>query len=164
MTASNRKLEYIEKITTFFTEIGINWRYGEIAGESFLSGVQISKGTMVIDINRLKHPGDLLHEAGHLAVEPEISRQKLDDNMRECGQGDIEEMAAIAWSWAALTAISIPPEVVFHPEGYRGHSQSLMGCFQRGDIWGQLHLETWGLCKVFGDPNCFPRMYRWLRA
>lgn len=164
MSGNPENQKYFDKITTFLNEIGIPWRYGEIQRDSFLTGVQICLGTIVIDKKKLKYPGDVLHEAGHLAIEPEVARGELDGNMRECGQGDTEEMAAIAWSWAALTAISIPPEVVFHPDGYQGRSQSIIQCFQNQRIWGQLHLEGWGLCRVFGGSDCFPHMVKWLRA
>ena len=33
---------------------------------------------------------------------------------------------AIAWSYAAALEIGIPPEIVFHPDGYRGASESML--------------------------------------
>ncbi|BDX07900.1 hypothetical protein [Planctobacterium marinum] len=163
MSGKPVSLEYLEKITAFLSEIGISWRFGEIHGDSFLSGVQIYRGTLVIDTKKLKYPGDVLHEAGHLAIEPEISRAGLTDNVRECGQGDAEEMAAIAWSYAALKAISIPPNVVFHEEGYKGASESILTCFETGGTLGQPLLSYYGMCSPGTGPDGFPNMSHWLR-
>ena len=39
---------------------------------------------------------------------------------------------AIAWSYAAALEIGIPPEIVFHPDGYRGASESMLQNFAEG--------------------------------
>jgi hypothetical protein len=35
-----------------------------------------------------------------------------------------EEMAAIAWSYAACVHLGLEPTVVFHSDGYKGGSES----------------------------------------
>ena len=78
------------------------------------------------------------------------------------------EIASIAWSWAALKHLGLDPEVVFHPDGYRGESQWLIETFSNGGNLGVPLLqwmgftaepdkaEEWGLAP-------FPAMARWLR-
>ena len=163
MLAIPKDHELVDTITRFFSDIGIAWQFGEINDESFLPGVKISKGSLIIDKAKLAYPGDLLHEAGHLAIEPPETRMKLDDNVRECGQDDAEEIAAIAWSWAALDFLELPPEVVFHEAGYHKSSESLVNCFRTGGLYGQPLLGAWGLCKIVGQPDGFPKMENWLR-
>jgi hypothetical protein len=48
------------------------------------------------------------------------------------GSDPAEEMMAISWSYAAILHLQLPPEVVFHPAGYRGGSQSLLDNFATG--------------------------------
>jgi hypothetical protein len=70
------------------------------------------------------------------------------------------EMAAIAWSWAALVHLRLDPAVVFHEEGYRGGSQSLIDNFSMGRFIGGPMLRWMGM---IADERHFPSMSRWLR-
>ena len=74
-----------------------------------------------------------MHEAGHIAVMPSAKRHLLNDNVNEsANQGPAEEMAAIAWSWAALQHLKLPPQFLFHPAGYKGGSDSYIEAFTTG--------------------------------
>ena len=101
----------LEQVLDFFRAIGIRYQLEALPVSGFLPGVLIKNGTLLIDPEQLSYPGDLLHEAGHIAVMPEASRHLLNDNVNEsAGQGPAEEMAAIAWSWAALQYLKLPPQ------------------------------------------------------
>ena len=154
---------YFEQIVNFVSAIGIECHRVTLEQKTFLPGVYISKGRLFIDKDKLKYPGDLLHEAGHIAVEPAESRYKLTGNVYKCGQVDGEEIAAIAWSYAALKAIGLPPEVVFHEEGYKGSAQALIKCFDDGGYYGQPLLSYFGICKPLNEPDGFPNVEQWLR-
>src|SRR4051812_45454787 len=97
-----------ERLAGFIREIGIEIRAAELPDATFLPGVDIRDGAILVDEARLACPGDLLHEAGHVAVaEPaERSAAKLSPS-------DGDEMAAIAWSWAALKHLDLDPAIVF---------------------------------------------------
>jgi hypothetical protein len=74
-------------------------------------------------------------------------------------------MAALAWSYAAAVHIGLPPEVVFHQDGYRGQAQSILQGFQSGrgvgtPMLGWLELTT---IPSPAQPSIYPRMLRWLR-
>ena len=69
------------KITDFVTKIGIPIHYGQIKNESFLSGLLIDKGTLVIDKSRLTYMGDVLHEAGHIALMNPSEREHLTEKL-----------------------------------------------------------------------------------
>jgi len=56
-----------KRICTFLVSIGLPVRTGAVPGPSFLPGIAIEHGVLVFDEDRLLYPGDLLHEAGHLA-------------------------------------------------------------------------------------------------
>src|SRR5690606_27859165 len=89
---------YARRIILFLTNIGIPVRAGARSQKPFLPGIWVEDGGLIADASSLLYPGDLLHEAGHLAVMPPDRRRK--------SSGDIavdpgEEMAAQAWSYAA---------------------------------------------------------------
>lgn len=153
------------QITDFISGIGIPVQTGEIPDDVFLPGILIDKGVLVVDETKLKYPGDLLHEAGHLAVMPGTQRStSYNDVSKNAG----DELAALAWSWAALVYLNLPPEVVFHPNGYKGESDWLIATFNSGGNIGVPLLQWMGLTA---EPHkaenlgwkAFPQMHRWLR-
>ncbi|MCS4306613.1 hypothetical protein M2404_000936 [Rheinheimera pacifica] len=154
----------LHKILDFFSTIGISWTLQPLTQAGFLPGVQIKNGGLCIDTQQLKYPGDLLHEAGHIAVMPAASRHLLQEDVRKsAGQGPAEEMAAIAWSWAALTALQLPPEFLFHPAGYKGGSAAYITAFSEQGGFGHPLLSWYGLCQPAGQAGGYPQMQRWLR-
>lgn len=104
-------------IVGFLRRIGLVVDERTLAGPTFLPGIRVERGGLVFDPYRLAHPGDLLHEAGHLAVVPPGQRAAMDGAI-DADPG--EEMAAIAWSWAAAQDLGLAPEALFHADGYKG--------------------------------------------
>lgn len=158
------------KICDFLTEIGLNVEYGQIDGETFLPGIQVRNGGLFVDESRLKYPGDLLHEAGHLALaEPEL-RSTLSGEVAFPGIiMEPVEAAAIAWSYAVAVHLGIDPAVVFHEGGYRGDSQKLLFNFSVGVYIGLSGLEAADLAyspvkaAALNIPP-YPAMRRWIRV
>jgi len=142
-----------DRIAVFLTEIGIPIRAGVLPDRTILPGMHVERGALVVDEAKLLYPGDLLHEAGHLAVVPAGRRNGLGG---DTGDNGGEEIAAMAWSFAAALHIGLPAEVVFHPAGYRGGSANLLEAFRRPNALGVPYLKWIGLA---GDD--FPRMLRW---
>lgn len=157
-------LSVTQRILNFFEEIGLPYRVTVLSGKTFLPGMKINNGGLLIDFDKLKHPGDLLHEAGHIAVTPKPVRDGLTGDMKDVGHHGGDEMAAIAWSWAALRYLELDPAVVFHEEGYRGGSQSMIDAFSNGGGCGYPLLYAWSMCEKVGEPEGFPKMLRWLRG
>jgi hypothetical protein len=143
------------QLVDFIRSIGIPVTMTPIPGPTFIPGIRIDRGSLLVDKSRLTWPGDLLHEAAHLAMVPADHRATFVD---DAGDGGGEEMGAIAWSWAALVHLGVDPKVVFHGGGYRGGSQSLIDNFQRGRYVGVPFLRWIGLV---GD--AYPVMLKWLR-
>jgi hypothetical protein len=155
----------VRTITAFLDEIGLSVEPGNFTEDTFLPGIKIRNGKILINEAALSYPGDILHEAGHLAVVPAGERASLNDNV---GGNGGDEMAAIAWSWAAALHLSIPLEVVFHEGGYRGGSQAIIENFSVGQYFGVPILEWVGMtydkarARELGVAP-FPRMVKWLR-
>ena len=99
-----------ERMAAFVRGIGIEVRAEQLADATFLPGLDIRHGAVVVDEERLSYPGDLLHEAGHIAVAP--PEQRAEPALAPSG-GD--ELATLAWSYAAARHLGLDAGVVFHP-------------------------------------------------
>ena len=154
------------RIVAFLREIGLTVTACDLAMPCFLPGIQIRDGALLVDEAKLLYPGDLLHEAGHLAVKTARNRAKAGV---DAGKFQAQEIGAICWSYAALMHIGLDPAVVFHPAGYRGASDNFIENFTQGYAPGLPLLQWMGL--TFDEKNApehgvppFPHMVRWLRA
>lgn len=152
-----------DDVLDFFEAVRIPFRFGTISTYSFLPGILIQEGRLVIDMELLRYPGDLLHEAGHIAVTPTSERRSLTGDVHKCGHGPADEMAAIAWSWAALQKMGGDPEFLFHAQGYKGGSKTYIQAFSSGGGFGYPLLAWYGMTEMPGHPEAFPKMKRWLR-
>ncbi|MCL9805257.1 hypothetical protein NAT51_06980 [Flavobacterium amniphilum] len=162
-------MEEITKIFNFLSEIGIEIREEKLENDTFLPGLTLKSNAVVVDLEKLKYPGDLLHEAGHIAVtSPEnrsrIGTPEMDQNWPDGG----EEMAAILWSYAAALHLNLPLEFVFHPDGYKNESEWLISNFEKENYVGLPFLEWIGLTygkenAIKNDTSPFPVMQKWIR-
>lgn len=161
----------IKKITTFLNEIGIETIFRAIDQETFLPGILIDRGRLIIDEEKLLYPGDLLHEAGHIAVMKPEDRVASSGNIgeeRTKNDADGEELMAIAWSYAALRHLDIDPEVVFHPTGYKGAAGWYIEQYTSGNFIALPVLQWIGLCYDKKNASLhgvlpYPNMIKWLR-
>ncbi len=150
----------ITKILSFLEEIGIPFQPSSISETTFLPGLKIESGQLIYDPERLLYPGDLLHEAGHLAVIPASDRPLLSDQVVITNQSkDGDEIAAMLWSYAAALHIGLPPEVVFHPNGYKGEHDWILSNYRSGSFIGLPLFKWMGFCE-----DDFPTMKQWLRS
>lgn len=157
-----------EKIVNFITEIGIPINFCQINTDTFLPGLLIENGTLKIDKFKLKYIGDILHEAGHIALMNPTQRQNLEGKLDGQEQPEATEMMVIAWTYAACIEIGIAPEVVFHKEGYHGGSDSILENFCTGRYFGVPMLQWHGLTNEKVDLNknittAYPSMKSWIR-
>jgi hypothetical protein len=143
-----------DRITGFLDRIGIPWAHASLSAEEFIPGIRLEGGVLKFDPDHLRWPGDLLHEAGHVAVAPPSQRALLEGKL-EVGPAD--EMAALAWSFAAAMECGIEPAVVFHEGGYKSGGASLVAQFSTGNGAGVPMLRWYRMTTDF------PRMTSWLR-
>ncbi|RTQ49309.1 hypothetical protein EJV47_14305 [Hymenobacter gummosus] len=151
-----------DQLIHFVRRIGLTVREAPLPADSFLPGLRIEDGALLVDRQRLRYPGDILHEAGHLAVVPASVRAGLGPNIadyRSADEAQGDEIAAQLWSYAASVALELPSAVVFHADGYHGSSTWFVENYQRGQYPG-LPLLAWMGLTTNED---FPRMTRWLR-
>ncbi|MGO4773200.1 hypothetical protein ACEN2I_16175 [Flavobacterium sp. W22_SRS_FK3] len=167
MTIKNLSPE-LEKILSFLSEIRIEVVEKELE-TSFLPGLSLGPNCLYIDFEKLLYPGDILHEAGHLAVTTSAERKVAGtDEMASDWPTQGEEMGAILWSFAAAKHLELPVAFVFHPDGYKNESEWLISNFTNETYIGLPFLEWTGLTlskerAVKEGKEAFPKMLKWLR-
>ncbi len=162
-----RYMGLTELLVSFVADLGLTVYCEPIDKKTFLPGILIRNGALVVDKERLSYPGDLLHEAGHLAVMPLSIRQKMNDDL---GNDDLQkggEMMAIAWSYAACVHLNIDPHIVFHEQGYKGGGKNIVRNFEEGQNIGLPLLQWQGMAYDVNtakqlNVKPFPYMVSWL--
>lgn len=167
--ANKFKNAVTQQIADFIESIGLEIESVNIPGNTFLPGILVKGGRILVDEATLEYPGDILHEAGHLAL---ASR-----NVRASLSGEVElpdvlmeqvESSAMLWSYAAILFLGLDPRIVFHAGGYRGSSESLLFNFSLGVFLGLSVLEDAGMsvtgdnARKFAIPP-YPHMIKWLK-
>ena len=160
----------LDRIVTFLRDVGLEVVVGPVGGDCFLPGLRVVDGALHVDPDQLTWPGDLLHEAGHLAFAPPAVRARLTGDVTVPGMSmhDLEN-AVKPWSYAAALHIGLDPRVVFHEGGYHGHSEGILRTFALGVYPGVAFLEAAGMtagperARRLGVPP-YPHMLRWLIA
>ncbi|HEY0244070.1 MAG TPA: aspartyl/asparaginyl beta-hydroxylase domain-containing protein [Mucilaginibacter sp.] len=150
----------------FIKEIGLTYHLENIEGKTFLPGLKLRNGSLVVDLDKLLYPGDILHEAGHLACMPVEIRAGMSDDLENNNINQGGEMMAIAWSYAACLHLDINPEIVFHENGYKGGSKGMIENFSQGRyigvpllIWCGMTTDEQHAAELNSNP--FPAMLNW---
>jgi hypothetical protein len=157
---------FFEKALRFIHEIGIKTESRAVPpGHSFVPGLCIEQGRIIIDQEQLRYPGDILHEAGHIAVVPLADRDLLNgSDIAKRKDAPAEEMMAIAWSYAACIYLDIDPAFVFHNEGYQGGGSSIIENFRAGRYFGVPMLQWLGMTTTSESSEViYPAMIKWIR-
>jgi hypothetical protein len=161
--------DYLVRMQDFILSLGIQLEYKSLPQTTFLPGLDLGSNCIYVDQEKLSYPGDLLHEAGHLAVT--TARQRAAIGTAESEQPwptDGEEIAAVLWSFAAALHLDIPLHVVLHDDGYKDDSAWLIENFSAGNYIGLPFLQWAGLCydakqAEVHQAQAFPAMQRWMR-
>lgn len=151
--------EILSRIFSFLQKIGIETEDGPVTGKVFMPGITIHEGRLRFNLPEVKYPGDLLHEAGHIAVTAAALRKDLNGEVPKERHGD--EMAVLIWSYLAALEAGIPPEIVFHPDGYKGDSDWLVENF-RNKVYIGLPLIEW-MKMVEKQEDGTLRVISWMR-
>lgn len=154
------------KIIDFINRVGIEVDFCEIGEDMFLPGLRVDKGVLQIDIGKLSYIVDTLHEAGHIAIMSHEERKSLSGKLDNQENDVANEMAVIAWTYAACLDIGIEPSVVFHNDGYKGDAENIISNFKEGRYFGVPMLQWYGMTneRIFDENTVvFPKMTNWMR-
>lgn len=147
----------------FLQEIGIPLLAASSLLETNFPGLDIQYGAVMVDETRVVYVGDILHEAGHVAMTKAEARNAL----RLAPTGG-EELSTMAWSYAAAMHLDLDPETVFYPGSYLNNGTVLAENFAQGNYVGLPLMQAFGMttepknAAARGVPP-FPHMLRWLR-
>lgn len=164
---AEEKKRLITLLVNFLQEIGLTVKFAPEEEPGFLPGIHIKNGGLSIDPEQLLYPGDILHEAGHLATLPYHIRCELDGKLPDTDTHRSAELMTLAWSYAVALHLKIPANIVFHEHGYKGGSQSLIDNFEQGRAIGLPMLQYYGMAyneqtaKQLGVQP-FPHMVSWI--
>lgn len=159
----------LQKCVDFLNTIGIPTLYRKISNSSFLPGLLIENGGIVIDKEALLYPGDILHEAGHIATMPAGKRQAMDpQSIIDSKNRAADEMMAIAWSYAACIHLELDPYFVFHAHGYKEGSRYIVDNSEQNTYLGLFMLQGVGMTADEKKAkhlkiSPYPNMIKWLR-
>jgi hypothetical protein len=160
--------EHCSAIIAFLTRIGVPVSEETLPADTFLPGIALRAGGLAVDTEKLMWPGDLLHEAGHLAVLPAALRGDAHDDQLNQEAEHAGELEAMAWAYAAAVELSLPMTVLIHDGGYHGKARDLLQMYTYGVYPGLRGLCESGMAAAPGftldcGPVRYPQMLRWLR-
>lgn len=189
MTSNASKMtdaEALLRVTTFFSEIGLPWRW-KPGARGFAQGVEISQG--VLNIDRVALASVALHEAGHVCILPEEVRPHADGNLHQAIEMMFEAVAdldadspamraalqsgdpeATAWAWAAGVHLDLPPDLIIRDEEFEGEGRFIRMQLDAKAWPGINGLVHAGWCApragVLADHMglpAYPKLARWLQ-
>jgi hypothetical protein len=165
---NNDKAELVGKLTNFLRQAGIEVKFDTLDPDTPLPGLTITDGALTVDPELLLYPGDLLHEAGHLAPFPLSVRKAMNGRLDNSDQNLAGEVMAFAWSYAACLHLDIDPRIVFHGGGYQGGGDHIAETFLQGrTVPGVPLMEWYGLtytnerAQQLGEKP-FPHLIKWV--
>jgi hypothetical protein len=156
-------------IRGFVESLGLSVQPCTLSDDTFLPGLELTANGIWFDAQRLRYPGDLLHEAGHLAVTTAAQRAAIGtDQLQQPFPPKGDEIATLLWTYAAARHIGLPLPVLFHPHGYKSDGDWLIEQFESGNHIGLPLLEWMGLTlsparAAATQQQPFPHMLQWLR-
>ena len=153
----------IVTLTDFVRGVGIGVLAASAIGPTQFPGLAIQHGCVLVDESRVIHPGDILHEAGHLAV----TEPALRDAPAISPSGGLE-LSTLAWSYAATLHLKLDPVLVFYPGSFQNMAESLIENFAEGRYMGVPLLQLFGMTCDSRNAAArqvapFPHMLRWVR-
>lgn len=180
MTAS----AHLQAALRLLDQAGLSWRHEATASGFLGAGVDIQEGVLLISPEA--SVGNVLHEAGHLAILPQPVRQFVNTDLDkavgllmatidwsnpdsplcraaiQCGDTE-----ATAWAWAAGLAAGIPGPAVIRNEDYDGTGFEIREMLRTGAYMGIHGLQHAGLCAASDRwashtrLPVYPRLARW---
>lgn len=146
--------EQLAACIQFIRSLGIEVHERAIHRPTLVPGIDIERGALVVEPDRMCRPADILHEAAHIALTLPAARPSLEGTIDST---PAEEMSAIAWTWAAALHLGLDTTQVFHEEVISGNGPTLLANFTAGHYVGVPMLQRWGLTMAY------PEMGRWVR-
>jgi len=151
----------IQKMYAFLRKIGIPVKEKVLLETTFLPGLKIENSTLFVDREKLKYKGDIIHEAGHIALEKPAVRKKINGNISDTiDTSEGTEIAIHLWSFLVCKELDIPLDIVFHSDGYKNASDWIISNFENQIYVGRPLLAWMGIVS-YEDPI---KVIKWVRT
>ena len=153
----------VKQLSRLFVRSDLQFKRATIDWKTQFPGLDIRSGSILVDEDRLLHPGNILHEAGHIAVHEPARRANAKFSPKRG-----EELSALAWSYAAIVKLNLSSELVFYPGSFNGWSTALIDNFAEGRYVGVPLLQRYGMAfepriAIERGVDPYPHMVRWVR-
>ena len=175
-----------DAVEAFLHDIGIAIHpVDDLLLDEFIPGVRIVKGEILYSKKTPISFGDILHEAGHVAIIPDIFRMQIDGDVDRCLEPIIDEWfeknpdsfgetenlvsrallqcgdaEATAWSFAAARHIGLPTAELYPAASYDGEWPAIEIMLREGMHFGINGLAAAGMTRQ----RAFPEMTRWTQS
>lgn len=188
--ATEEAQHWTRAILVFLQDIGLPVEQATLGNDTFLPAVRVCSGGLVVDVEHA-FPGDVLHEAGHLAVAPARYRHLADGNLKalnlaltrhlqEHGEGlmtypedplcraclQADEQSATAWQYAAAQHLGLPDRWLFPVNSYEGEPEVVLRGLKASNYMGINGLQAAGWTLVRANPArslpVYPQLAFWL--
>lgn len=177
-------MKTLTTVASFLNDIGLEARMvDQLGAPSFLKDVCIDHGTLQFTENALV--GDLLHDAGHLAVIPARFRIQMHGNLYKSFREILknldhmdpedpeavallngDDLAATAWGWACGRHLDIDPQVIITPESFGHEGDHIRRMLSMNSYFGIQALQATGFCLArdlcVSGRSVFPKLNFWL--
>jgi hypothetical protein len=158
----------MEKMVGFLRSNFIGVKFTTLPEETFLPGLYIDCGQLLIDVSRLTYVGDILHEGGHIALMNPKERSVLAGSLTGHEHAEATEMMVMAWTYAACLHLDIDPAIVFH-DGYKSGGEHTLANFRAGRYFGVSMLQWLGMTSQENGAGLnaeaiYPNMKYWVRS
>ena len=107
--------------------------------DTFLPGILVLNGGLVVDRNKLKYQGDYPPHEGRTSGRRPFPYSCRDERGRRQSRGPMEPVEATAIAWGRTpprSSRSRIPAIVFHSDGYLGRAESVLQNFEFGVYFG----------------------------
>jgi hypothetical protein len=153
----------VNRLVDFVRSVSIEVRACTVDWKTQFPGLEIRAGAVLVDESRLLHPGNILHEAAHIAIHDPASRYNEKFSPRKG-----EELSALAWSYAGVVHLCLSSDLVFYPGSFHGWDKALIENFSEGRYAGVPLLQCNGMAvepRLAAERGIepYPHMLRWVR-
>jgi hypothetical protein len=188
----NNRLGWSRKAFEFVKSIGlpITVASAEAVAKAFTPHILIRDGEMLVDLDNV-FPGDILHEAAHVAITPPKFRALCNGGLKAVFKAmrdfamenptglhtypenalvraimQCDEQEAIAWQYAAAREIELPDEWLFPEGSFEGHGDDHLIRLKLSSHYGINGLQAAKWTVIRKNPHIdlpvYPKLAFWL--
>ena len=189
-TPDEDRLHWVRACISFVQGIGLEVVTRDSGVRGFIEGVRVRAGVLHVGLDTV-FPGDVLHEAAHLALIPLRFRHLADGDLRDVnkamrnyveahGEGlmrhpedplcravlQADEQEAAAWQYAAALKVGLPDVWLFPDDAFEGNGKAVLQYLKLKRHMGINGLQAARWTLVRKNPHIdlpvYPELAHWL--